>query len=128
VAGTWSQMAAKKKSTVLTRLELEVMKALWNSEADELTVREVLERVNQGRKGRLAYTTVQTVLTILKNKRAVSVHPGPGRAHLFRAALAKEDVTTSMVRDLVNRLFGGRVEPLVQRLLEDESLSTREIE
>jgi predicted transcriptional regulator len=120
-------MASAKKRTVLTRLELEVMNTLWSGDTS-FTVREVLERLNRGRKEKLAYTTVQTVLTILKNKRVVSSQPGPGRAHTFRVAVSRENVTTSMVRDLVKRLFGGRVQPLVQRLLEDESLSTGEIE
>jgi BlaI family penicillinase repressor len=121
-------MAARKRRPPLTRLELEVMHALWGEPAGAAIVRDVLERLNRGRKEPLAYTTVQTVLTILKDKGVVSVQPGPGRAHTFRALVSQDDVTTTMVRDLVNRLFGGRVRPLLQRLIEEEDLSPDELQ
>jgi BlaI family transcriptional regulator, penicillinase repressor len=120
-------MAPKKKRPPLTRLELEILQVLWGDQGDSFTVRDVLEGVNRGRKPPLAYTTVQTVLTILKDKGVVSVQPGPGRAHVFRALVSQQDVSSTMVSDLVNRLFAGRVQPLLQRLIEDEALSSGEL-
>jgi predicted transcriptional regulator len=117
----------KKQRPSLTRLELEVVQALWAEPARSLTVREVLERVNQPRKQQLAYTTVLTVLSILKRKGVVRVQAGPGRAHTFRPRLSRSEVTTSMVSDLLDRLFGGRAQPLLQHLIEHEQLSPGEI-
>jgi predicted transcriptional regulator len=104
------------------------MQVLWGDHAGSFTVRDVLDRLNRRRKELLAYTTVQTMLTILKNKGVVTAEPGPRRAHTFRARLSREEVTTSMVSDLVKRLFGGRVRPLLQHLIEHEELSPDEMQ
>jgi BlaI family penicillinase repressor len=114
------------KSTVLTPLELEVMRALWQSPKGA-TVRDAVQRLNAGREKPHAYTTVQTILTILKDKGAVDVTPGPGRAHLFHPRISAELVTTSMVGEFVDRLFGGQARPLLQHLVEKEELSADEL-
>jgi predicted transcriptional regulator len=113
---------------VLTRMELEIMRILWDGGPEPLTVREVLARLNATRARPAAYTTVQTVLMILKDKHAVQVEAGPGRAHRFRPRLSRDAVTATMVGDLVERLFDGRVQPLLHRLVEEESLSAGELE
>src|SRR5262245_55940731 len=120
-------MGRKKAKTTLTRMELEVMKALWQTPAEPLTVRTILTRVNERRSQPLAYTTVQTVLMTLKDKAAVDVEPGPGRAHAFRSRVSQDQVAASLVDDLVERLFDGRVQPLLHRLVEHESLSSAEL-
>jgi len=119
---------AKKKEPPLTRLELEVVQALWSAPDEPLTVRDVLDRLNRSRKKPLAYTTVQTILTILKNKGVVRSQAGAGRAHTFRVRPSREEITTSMVRDLLQRLFGGRARPLLQHLVQHEQLSPAEIQ
>jgi predicted transcriptional regulator len=116
-----------KPDVVLTRLELEIMKILWDA-GRPLTVREVLAGLNAARDKPAAYTTVQTVLMILKDKGAVQVEPGPARAHRFRPRLSRDEVTATMVGDLVERLFDGRVQPLLHRLVGEESLSAAELE
>jgi BlaI family transcriptional regulator, penicillinase repressor len=121
-------MRRKKERVVLTKMELEVMRALWQNSAQPVTVRDVLVRVNERRDKPLAYTTVQTVLMILKDKKVVEVEPGPGRAHTFRPRFSRDEVTSTMVGDLVDRLFDGRVQPLVERLMEHESMSSAELE
>src|SRR5689334_6257110 len=117
----------QKPRTELTRLEFDVMRALWDLAGSSGTVRDVLTRLNQGRPKKLAYTTVQTVLLILKDKGAVLAKPGPGRAHLFSPQLSQEDVTTGMVSDLVERLFGGKVQPLLHRLVDHDSLRAEDL-
>jgi BlaI family penicillinase repressor len=121
-------MARKKRRATLTKVELEMMRVLWDSPDQPLTVRDVLTRINEGRRKPAAYTTVQTVLMILKDKQVVHVEPGPGRAHTFSPLLSREEVTASMVGDLVERLFDGRVRPLIHRLVDDKSLSTQELQ
>jgi predicted transcriptional regulator len=120
-------MGRKKGKTALTRMELEVMQALWQTPGEPLTVRTILTRVNEGRPQPLAYTTVQTVLMALKDKAAVGVGPGPGRAHTFRSRVSQDQIAASLVDDLVERLFDGRVQPLLHRLVEHESLSSEEL-
>lgn len=110
----------------LTKLEGEVMLAVWDL-ASPVRVRDVVEVLNAGRKPPLAYTTVQTMLTILKDKGVVEQVEGAGRAFLYRAILSRSQVSTHMVRDLADRLFGGRVEPMLLQLIGDSRLKPAEL-
>jgi len=122
-------MTRERARAVLTKLELEVMRAVWGAPPGrELTVREVVEAVNVGRRKALAYNTVQTVLNILRDKGVVRVRPGEGRAHVYQPRVTRERVTTSMVGELVERLFDGDVHPLLLNLVEREALSRPELE
>lgn len=120
-------MKRKKKQVTLTRMELEVMQAFWKAPAGPLTVREILDGVNEGRKPPLAYTTVQTVLMILKDKGVVQARPGPGRAHLFETLVTRDQAADVFVDDLVERLFAGRVQPLLHHLVQREALDQEEL-
>jgi predicted transcriptional regulator len=123
-------MAKERAKVLLTKLEFEVMRAMWTATASpaELTVREVVARLNAGRRKPLAYNTVQTVLVILREKGVVRARSGEGRAHVYVPRVTREQVTTSMVGELVERLFDGRVHPLLLNLVEHEALSRAELE
>lgn len=123
----WDMGSRKRKTTLLTNLELAVMRVVWGAEGP-LTVREVVERLNVGRRKTLAYNTVQTMLTILREKGVVESRTGEGRAHRFAPCVSQQEVTTSMIGDLVERLFDGRVEPLLVQLVGNEGLSRGELE
>ena len=118
---------AGRKAILLTKLELEVMREVWDSHPVSLTARDVVDRVNRARSKPLAYNTVQTVLKILEDKRVVVSEPGPGRAHLFRPRVSRDQVSTSMIGDLVDRLYDGEVEPLLVHLVGNEKLSRDEL-
>jgi len=122
-------MAKERAKVLLTKLELEVMRTLWEGdEVVELTVRDATERVNVGRRKPLAYNTVQTVLNILRDKGVVRARAGSGRAHLYQPRISRGQITTSMVGELIERLFDGQVEPLLLNLVEREQLSRPELE
>ena len=121
-------MARRKKSSrPLTDLELEIMQVLWSADA-AMTVREVAADLGARTKRDHAYTTVQTMLGILVKKGAVRSRPGSGRAHLYSPRLSREDATSSLTRDLVDRVFGGSAEPLLAHLLDTESLDRDALE
>ena len=80
------------------------------------------DALNAGRGKALAYNTVQTMLTILRDKGVVRSQTGPGRAYQYSARLSLEEVSTNMVSDLVDRLFDGNVQPLLLRLVGHESV------
>ena len=132
-------MARQRPKVLLTKLELEVMRSFWEGGIEaELTVREVVERMHaerptaerqaDSRRKPLAYNTVQTVLNILRDKGVLKTRAGASRAHLYQPRVSREQVTTSMVGELVKRLFDGQVEPLLLNLVERESLSRAELE
>jgi predicted transcriptional regulator len=120
-------MKARQRQTLLTNLELAVMRVVWKVAPEPLTVREVVDHLNRGRRKPLAYNTVQTMLTILKDKGVVESRAGAGRAHRFRARVSREEVSTSMVGDLVERLFDGNVQPLLLQLVGTETMNREEL-
>ncbi len=104
--------------------EFEALKALWD--LGPATVREVLHELHaQGR--HVAYTTVQTLLTRLEQKRYVTSDKSD-LAHVFRAKVSRDRVTRSRLRDLVSQLYDGAVGPLVLQLVRTERLTPGEIE
>jgi len=114
----------KSPITYLTRAESELMRLLWDQ--GPLTVTQLQERLERT----VAYTTVLTLVRILEKKgyASHSADPEGGRAHLFRAAVAESTSRKRHLKDMVERLFGGRAESLATGLLDDELLSREELE
>lgn len=104
--------------------ELEVLKALWD--VGPATVRQVLEHLHE-RGRRVAYTTVQTLLTRLEQKRFVSSNKSD-LAHVFRAKVTRDRVTRSRLKTLVAQLYDGAAGPLVLQLVRDQRLTTQEMQ
>jgi predicted transcriptional regulator len=113
---------SKPNARRLTDLELLVMRAVWDLGPEPVTVRDVVERLNADEGRSHAYTTVQTIMNILVGKGALESRRGSGRALLYRAGLSHEEATASMTEEFLGRLFEGRAEPLLARLLEHESV------
>ncbi len=104
--------------------ELEVLKVLWDEAP--CTVREVLNHMHQ-RGRRVAYTTVQTLLTRLEHKQFVRSDKSD-LAHVFRARVSRDRVTKSRLKTLVDQLYDGAAGPLVLQLVRSERLKPEEIE
>ncbi|MFT7618671.1 MAG: putative transcriptional regulator [Planctomycetota bacterium] len=121
-------MTKKKSKDLLTKLELAVMRVIWNSDGQPMTVRDVSDEMNRSQEKTLAYNTIQTILTILREKGFVEAQRGPSRAHLFVSKKDRTHVSANMIGDLVDRLFDGRVEPLLHHLVDGEGLSRSELE
>ena len=78
------------------------------------------------RRGRdLAYTTVATLLRILGEKGFVT-QTNAERPFRYVPARSFEEVSGSLVGDLVERVFGGSREALLVRLLEARKLTKQE--
>ena len=112
-------MAFKKKlSEQLPPMELAIMHVLWEQGAS--TVQEVQEKLQ----GEPAYTTVQTILNVMAKKGRVA-RKLQGRAFVYRPALEREKAMGSAVQDLVERMFGGRVEALLMNLVKTEKVNAK---
>lgn len=110
----------------LTKLEGEVMLAVWDAPGP-VRVRDVADALNARRDPPLAYTTVQTMLTILKDKGIVEQVEGDGRAHVYRARVSRDEASRHMVRELADRLFGGEIQPLLLQLIGQARLKPAEL-
>ena len=102
--------------------EHEVMEVLWREAP--LSAAEVAERV-PAEKG-WSIRTVKTLLSRLLAKN-ILVHEEQGRRYLYRPAVARDDYVAQESGRLLDRLFEGRVTPLVAHLAERDRLSARDI-
>lgn len=100
-----------------------VMEVLW--EEAPLAAADVADRVDPGRGW--SVRTVKTLLSRLLAKGAIA-HEEEGRRYLYRPAIAREDFIASESGKLLDRMFGGRVTPLVAHLAERNRLSPEDIE
>lgn len=111
-----------KVPPVLTEQELEIMKVVW--ERDSATVRDVYETLRERRQ--IAYTTVMTMMRILERKGHLKVRKDD-RAYVYRPARPRQRVVGEMVREFVDRVFGGAAQPLVQHLVRDRHLTEEDL-
>ena len=106
----------------ISEAEAAVMMVLWT--ASPLTAQDVIERVPLERSW--SANTVKTLLARLVAKKIVA-HDADGRRYLYRPLIARSDYVAGESRRLIDRLFGGRVTPLVAHLVERDALSAEEI-
>ena len=107
---------ARRKSEQMTPLELEIMQVLW--ETGPATVQQVQKELKRD----LAYTTVQTMLTVLHRKQKVK-RTLKDKAYIYKPAVSRTKFTGHAVREFIDRLFGGSAEGLVMNLLQEKHLT-----
>lgn len=106
----------------ISEAEQAVMEVLWRD--SPLGAAEVAQRVDPGRGW--SDRTVKTLLSRLLAK-GVLVHEEEGRRYLYRPAVAREAFVAQESDKLIDRMFGGRVTPLVAHLAERDLLTPRDI-
>ena len=110
----------RRKSEQMTPLELEIMQVLWETgPANDQTVQRQLKR-------ELAYTTVQTMLTVLHRKKKVK-RTLKDKAYIYTPAVTRNKFTGHAVREFIDRLFGGSAEGLVMSLLHEKHLTPEKL-
>jgi len=107
----------------LSKGEMEVARLLWDLK--EASVREVHDAVPEDRQ--IEFTVVQTYLRRLESKGYVSSKL-EGRTKIYRPKIKPRTVIRETVDDLVDRLFGGEKLPLMQHLIQDQSLTDEDIQ
>ncbi len=106
----------------LTKLELQVMEALWSAGA--LSIREIQEAFPA--KGRPHYSTVQTTVYRLEAKKALRRSKKISNAHIFEAVVTREAARGKLIDDLLS-LFGGRAQPVMAHLAESGKLTLDDV-
>lgn len=107
----------------ISEAEHEVMEVLWRE--SPLAASDVAERVDPARGWSIR--TVKTLLSRLLTK-GVLAHEEEGRRYLYRPTVSREDFVARESGRLLDRMFGGRVTPLVAHLAERDRLSPKDIE
>ncbi len=99
-----------------------VMEVLWDE--SPLSAQDVAERVAPVRDW--SANTVKTLLGRLLSKNVVA-HQEDGRRYLYRPLVARDDYVTGESQRLMDRLFGGRLTPLVAHMAERDELTAQDI-
>jgi predicted transcriptional regulator len=109
-------------SPKLTKLELKIMEALWDS--GRASIREIQESFPE--KGRPAYTTIQTTVYRLEAKNALRRVKKVGNFHIFEPMISRDAAHRRLIDDLLS-LFGGRAQPVMARLIESGRLTLADV-
>ncbi len=113
---------ARRRQDV-TDAELAVLEGLWN--AGPATIRQLTDVLYPG--GSTAhYATVQKLLERLETKQCVR-RRRQAAAHLFEAAIDKEELIGRRLEEMAARLCGGSLTPLLTHLVRGQRLSAGDL-
>jgi BlaI family transcriptional regulator, penicillinase repressor len=105
-----------------TDAELTILRVLW--ERGPSTVRQVHEVLSRDRT--TAYTTALKLLQIMSEKGLVR-RDETERTHIYHARLSEEQTQRQLIRDLLDRAFGGSSSKLVMQALATRRASAEEL-
>ncbi len=106
----------------ISKFELELLEQLWR--LGPVSVREIQEGLPETK--RPAYTTVQTMIYRLEEKKAVKRVKKIGNAHIFEAILTKKAVYRRLIDDFLD-LFGGSPAPVMAHLVDSGKISLDDV-
>jgi BlaI family transcriptional regulator, penicillinase repressor len=109
-------------SPIPTDAELAILRILWRRGPS--TVREVHQEL--GRSRRVGYTTVLKFLQIMTDK-ALVLRDLSQRTHVYRARPSEQSTQRRLVKDLLDRAFGGSAQKLVMQALSAGKASPQEL-
>jgi predicted transcriptional regulator len=105
-----------------TDAELAILRVLWSRGAS--TVRQVHDVLQRERP--TAYTTALKMLQIMTEKGLVK-RDESDRTHIYQARQSEEHTQRQLVRDLLDRAFGGSATKLVMQALATKRASADEL-
>jgi BlaI family transcriptional regulator, penicillinase repressor len=114
-----------RKTQMVTDRELEIMKVLWVRE--RASVREVQEDLNRAA-GPVAYSTVQTLLNIMEEKKGLVRHIVEGRTFVYIPKKSSERTIRELTKRFVDRVFDGALDRVMVALLGSKSPTPEELD
>jgi len=106
----------------LSKAEARILEQCWK--LGTCSVREILDSLPDDE--RVAYTTVQTLVSRLEQKGAVRRVKKIGNAQLFEPAIDEREYRQGLMCDLLD-LFGGSPRLLVSNLLERGTITLKDL-
>ncbi len=114
-----------RKPRMVTDRELEILKILWAR--GRANVREVQEDLNRSGGPAVAYSTVQTLLNIMEEKKGLVRHVVVGRTFIYAARKPPDRTIRELTQQFLDRVFDGSLDRLLAAALESRSLGAEEI-
>jgi len=112
---------ARKRIKTLTNAEHRIMEVIWAR--GSATVADVVEALE----GKDAYTTILTLMRILKAKGFLSSRK-EGRAFVFVPRVDRNTAARKAVHQLLSKFFSGSPSELVLSFLREEELTAEELD
>lgn len=106
-----------------TESEIEILGVLWAQGPS--TVRQVHERLSAGRD--VGYTTTLKLMQIMADKGLVT-RDESARTHVYSARAGEGQTQRQLVRDLLDKAFGGSAAALVMQALASNPVSADELD
>lgn len=107
----------------LSKLELQILDVLWTNGVS--SIREIQQALPGDRTP--AYSTVQTMVYRLENKKALRRAKKISNAHLFEAVISRSSAQRRWVGDFIG-VFKGGMKPLMTHLIETGMLSLDDVQ
>jgi predicted transcriptional regulator len=107
-----------------TETELEILRILWQQGPS--SVRQVHKVLAGERETEITYSTSLKMLQVMTQKGLVE-RDETERPQIYRARLPQEQTQKQLLKDLLNRAFGGSVRQLVMQALSDKKASKEEL-
>ena len=117
------EVTSSKAMKDISNAEFEVLDALW--EEHPASAKALVERLNE--KKPWHEKTVKTLLNRLVKKEAVSFEKVQ-RSYLYSPLFQRDDYTQTEGKSLIDRLFSGRVSPLIAGFAKNKNLKKDDIE
>jgi BlaI family penicillinase repressor len=107
----------------ISRTEFEVLEALWQQWP--CAASDVIKRLNQDKSWH--EKTVKTLLGRLVKKGAINFSK-EGRLYLYSPLIGRDEYQIKESRNLLEKLFGGRLSPLVSSFARSDNLTKADVE
>ncbi|AGA30167.1 BlaI/MecI/CopY family transcriptional regulator [Singulisphaera acidiphila] len=114
-----------RKVQMVTDRELEILKILWARE--KASVREVQDDLNKSA-GPVAYSTVQTLLNIMEDKKGLVRHVVEGRTFIYIPKKSSDRTIHELTKRFVDRVFDGALDRVMVALLDSRSPTPAEFD
>lgn len=107
----------------ISNAEFEVLNIIWKN--NPVSAEDIVLALNKDKQWH--EKTVKTLLSRLVKKQALDFEKS-SRKYLYSPLIAREDYTRKESQSFIQRVFAGRVSPLVAGFAKDNSLQKEDIE
>jgi predicted transcriptional regulator len=115
----------RKKENTLTRMEFQIMSALWDINRSACAW-DILDRFEEPKP---AYTTIATYMKVLREKGYVDYfkNKGEGKTHMYVAKVTRAEYTRQTMKEMKKNLFDDSLESMFSFFVTEEKLTAEDI-
>lgn len=108
----------------LSEFETQVMQIFWQQQqASAPQVHEIISQTKD-----VTYSTVKTIIDRLEKKQALKRSSQQGRTIFYSAAVSANKLRKPMLKNFIDKVFGGDKKQLINHLFKEDNLSEEDID